>query len=209
MKEALNFIDEGIIGVEDRPTLAALSRKRMNLTELPFNTMSDEAKEELSYYQSKYDMDYDELGFCVVIPTYNNQASDRYLRNLKSILMQNYTNYHIIVFNDGSTDNTGKLIEDYLKDQSRLPSSKYQIIHNPQQLYAMANLRDAAMNYCKEEEIFFVVDGDDELIGRQVFKLFNSIYQKYDVWFVYTNFINSNGGFGFSQAYPLSVIQQN
>ena len=43
---------------------------------------------------------------------------------------------------------------------------------------AMPNLRMAAKQYCKPEEIFLIVDGDDELLGRQVFKLFNSVFQK-------------------------------
>ena len=36
-----------------------------------------------------------------------------------------------------------------------------------------------------------MVDGDDGLVGTQVFKLFNHIYQQNDVWFVYGNYIKS------------------
>lgn len=43
---------------------------------------------------------------------------------------------------------------------------------------AMHNLRMAANHFCKAEEIFMVIDGDDELIGRQVLKLFNAHFQK-------------------------------
>jgi hypothetical protein len=41
----------------------------------------------------------------------------------------------------------------------------------------MPNLRTAASDYCKPEEIFLIVDGDDELVGRQVLKLFNAVFQ--------------------------------
>jgi hypothetical protein len=41
----------------------------------------------------------------------------------------------------------------------------------------MPNLRMAANKYCKPEELFIIVDGDDELIGRQVFKHFNAVFQ--------------------------------
>lgn len=51
------------------------------------------------------------------------------------------------------------------------------IIHNKQQLFAMVNLRKAANTYCQPHEIFMVVDGDDELLGRQVFKLYNAMFQ--------------------------------
>lgn len=36
-----------------------------------------------------------------------------------------------------------------------------------------------------------IVDGDDQLVGKQVFKLFNSVFQKENVWFAYSNFIDS------------------
>lgn len=42
---------------------------------------------------------------------------------------------------------------------------------------AMPNLRYAAMNECQENELFIIVDGDDLLIGRQVFKLFSTVMQ--------------------------------
>jgi len=37
---------------------------------------------------------------------------------LRSILMQNYTNYHIVIIDDASTDQTGKLIKKYLEEQT-------------------------------------------------------------------------------------------
>ena len=44
-----------------------------------------------------------------------------------------------------------------------------------------------------------IVDGDDELIGRQVFKLFNSQFQEKGIWFMYTNSITHLGSIGFSR----------
>lgn len=41
----------------------------------------------------------------------------------------------------------------------------------------MYNLRTAAMEHCQSDEIFLVVDGDDELLGTQVFKVFNAVFQ--------------------------------
>lgn len=51
-----------------------------------------------------------------------------------------------------------------------------------------------------------VIDGDDELIGRQVLKLFNAIFQERQVWFIYTNYMDSNGEIGYSRPYPPEVI---
>ena len=36
-----------------------------------------------------------------------------------------------------------------------------------------------------------IVDGDDELVGKQVFKLVNNFYSIENKWLVYTNFFNS------------------
>jgi len=66
-----------------------------------------------------------ELPFCVVVPTYNNVANDRYLRNIRSILMQNYVNYHIVVFDDGSTDGTGEMIAKFMSEQMVLRPERY------------------------------------------------------------------------------------
>ncbi len=54
-----------------------------------------------------------------------------------------------------------------------------------------------------------VVDGDDELIGRQVLKLFNSAFQKNGSWFVYSNFLTTNNYVGFSRMIPPSVFTDN
>lgn len=51
------------------------------------------------------------------------------------------------------------------------------IVHNKQQQFAMPNLRMAAKTLCRPDDIYMAVDGDDELLGRQVFKFFNSRFQ--------------------------------
>ena len=49
----------------------------------------------------------------IIIPIYN---SEKYLKQcLESIINQTYKNIEIICINDGSTDNSEKIIKDYLK----------------------------------------------------------------------------------------------
>jgi glycosyltransferase involved in cell wall biosynthesis len=48
---------------------------------------------------------------CVFVGSYNNEKNYRYEYNLISILNQNYTNYRVIIYDDGSFDQTGKLIQ--------------------------------------------------------------------------------------------------
>lgn len=48
----------------------------------------------------------------VIIPVYQG---DRFLAEaIESVLNQTYTNYEIIAINDGSTDNSCEILEDYV-----------------------------------------------------------------------------------------------
>ena len=51
-----------------------------------------------------------------------------------------------------------------------------------------------------------IVDGDDEIIGRQVFKHFNQIFSTHDVWVAYTNFITGRGTIGYSRPFSVTTI---
>lgn len=73
----------------------------------------------------------------------------------------------------------------------------------------MPNLRMAAKHFCRPEEIFLIVDGDDELIGRQVLKLFSAVFQQRDAWFVYSNFLTIRGNVGYSRPFPEKVVSSN
>jgi hypothetical protein len=42
---------------------------------------------------------------------------------------------------------------------------------------------------CKPGSIMIVLDGDDELIGKQVFKFISAAYQLTGSYYIYTNFL--------------------
>jgi glycosyltransferase involved in cell wall biosynthesis len=123
--------------------------------------------------------------------------------------MQNYTNYHIIIIDDASTDDTGSIILNFLRTQTVVGKDRYDIIRNSQQMRAMHNLLFAAKNYCKPNDIFLIVDGDDELLGRQVLKLFNAKFQSDGLYFMYTNFLSMAGRAGYSRPFPQRIINEN
>jgi len=52
-----------------------------------------------------------------------------------------------------------------------------------------------------------IIDGDDELIGKQVLKFFNSQFQFKNAWFLYSNYIQNTGSIGNSREFPLRIIQ--
>ncbi|MDV7187446.1 glycosyltransferase family 2 protein [Lutibacter sp. TH_r2] len=53
----------------------------------------------------------------IIIPTYNR--SNLIIETLESIYVQTYTNWECIIVDDGSTDNTNTLLENYCKKDSR------------------------------------------------------------------------------------------
>jgi sulfur relay (sulfurtransferase) DsrF/TusC family protein len=63
-------------------------------------------------------------------------------------------------------------------------------IRNNEQKKATFNIINAAFNYCKKDSIQLIVDGDDQLIGKQVLKMINAQYQKHDLWVMYTFYKN-------------------
>lgn len=87
----------------------------------------------------------------VIVPVYN---VEKFLsRCLNSILAQTYNNLEVILVDDGSTDNSGKICDDYaLKDK------RIRVIHK--QNGGVSSARNMALSVAKGEYIGFV-DSDD------------------------------------------------
>lgn len=83
------------------------------------------------------------------------------------------------------------------------------IILNKERTMAMPNIYRAAKELCRPYEIFMIVDGDDELIGKQILKFFNSQFQEKKYWLMYTNFVSTRGTLGYSRPYSKAVIDNN
>ena len=85
-----------------------------------------------------------------VVPAYN--VSGYIERCIDSLMKQSYSKYEIIIVNDGSTDNTGKIIQKYLK------SDKVKIINQHNQ--GLSAARNTGIANAVGEYITFV-DSDD------------------------------------------------
>lgn len=143
-----------------------------------------------------------------MVPSFNNKAQNRYVNNINSILMQDYSNYHIVFIDDASDDETGRLMQLYARDH-QISEEKLKIIINGNRTMAMPNLYRSAQEFCKPYEIYMIVDGDDELLGMQVLKHFNSLFRSKDIWVAYTNFMSIRGSIGYSRPYSQNVIERN
>jgi glycosyltransferase involved in cell wall biosynthesis len=109
--------------------------------------------------------------FVFIIPSYNN--ADWYKHNIKSISNQNLTNWRAIYVDDASTDNTLKLVQEYVNHLGL--SKKFSYIQNPRQL-GPAGSRYQAYSQTNENEICCMLDGDDWLYGTNVLDILSHYY---------------------------------
>ncbi len=96
----------------------------------------------------------------VIVPVYN--AEPHLHECIDSILSQTYTDFEIILVNDGSQDNSGKICDEYARKDNRIT-----VIHQKNQGQAVA--RNNAIAIAKGEWIHFV-DSDD-LIHPQMLEI--------------------------------------
>ena len=118
-----------------------------------------------------------ELPICAILTGYNNNADFRIELNLNSIFSQNYNNFFVALVNDASDDGSDEVYRKYFAFHN-LSSDKFVYIENKVRKTALENIYDLIMNHCSEDSIVFNIDADDELIGTNVFKVFNAEYQR-------------------------------
>ena len=87
----------------------------------------------------------------IIVPVYN---VDKYLNKcIDSIVNQTYKNLEIILINDGSTDNSGKICDEYANKDNRI-----KVIHKANG--GISDARNKGLNIAKGEYIAFL-DSDD------------------------------------------------
>jgi glycosyltransferase involved in cell wall biosynthesis len=125
--------------------------------------------------------------------------ADKFIeRCLMSVLTQDYQNFHIILINDGSNDNSDKIIQEILK----VYSDKITYINNIENMGAMYNHQNMVLNYCEPNDIVVNLDGDDWLSNSNVLSYINDFYKSNDCWLMYGQYkFLSSGRYGTSKPY--------
>jgi len=142
----------------------------------------------------------------VIVPSYNNWFW--HTRNLNSICTQNYSNYRVIYINDASSDETAKLVSEYIA-KNKLEERITFIDNKERKGCPLANIY-YALSLCKPEEIAVVVDGDDWFPHENVLAHLNRVYQDPDVWMTYGQFaIFPYDTIGWAHQVPEQIIQEN
>lgn len=116
----------------------------------------------------------------ICIPSYNNELY--YKKNLDSIFSQEYENFKVLYVDDASTDKTGELVLQYIKDNGL--EEKLFYFQNETNQGAMSNL--IRMIYSLPDSVIVInLDGDDFLAHSGVLKRVNAAYADPDVWVTY------------------------
>ena len=111
--------------------------------------------------------------FSIVIPVYNVQ---NYLKQcIDSVLNQTYKNYEIILVDDGSTDNSGKMCDSFAKKNNNI-----KVIHKKNE--GLSSARNVGIDNANAEYIIFL-DSDDFWIDNNALNKFADILnsEKIDV----------------------------
>ena len=99
----------------------------------------------------------------VIVPIYN---VEKYLRRcLDSICNQVYSNLEIVLVDDGSTDSSGKIADEYARRDIR-----FHVIHK--QNGGLSDARNVGLSYCHGKYIVFV-DSDDYVTEDYVVVLYD------------------------------------
>lgn len=105
----------------------------------------------------------------VIVPVYN---VEKYVgRCLTSIIIQSYTNLEIIVINDGSTDNSLSVCEEYSAKDSRIKLIS-------QENRGLSGARNTGLRHYTGEYVTFV-DSDD-WIHRSMIEFLYNVLMRYD-----------------------------
>lgn len=105
----------------------------------------------------------------IIIPVYK---VEKYLEKcIESVLKQTYTNLQIILVDDGSPDNCGKICDEYAKKDSRI-----EVIHKVNG--GLSDARNVGISKAKGRYIGFV-DSDD-YIKEDMYEILLNLIKEYD-----------------------------
>lgn len=123
----------------------------------------------------------------IIVPVYN---AEQYLHHcIDSILVQTYTNFELLLIDDGSTDSSGSICDEYAKKDSRV-----RVFHKTNG--GVSSARNFALDKAEGEYIGWV-DADDWIEPNMYEKMYNSaIDNQADI--VYCNFFKENNNKSFS-----------
>ena len=120
----------------------------------------------------------------VIIPVYN---VEKYLKKcVDSVLAQDFSDYEILLIDDGSTDSSGKICDEYAEKNPII-----KVIH--QENKGLGGARNTGISSAQGEYLLFV-DSDDAIKNNALLMLSKTAHEtEADVVFFGADFIDENG----------------
>ena len=120
----------------------------------------------------------------VIIPVYN---VEKWLNKcVDSILSQSYENFEVILVNDGSTDKSKDICDQYSKEDNRV--KVFDILNSGQSVARNIGLKEAKGDY-----ILFI-DSDDYISDKAIIEKFINILDSNNYDFIYTSYCRFEDG---------------
>ena len=131
----------------------------------------------------------------VIVPIYNVEP---YIHKcIDSIVSQTFADFELILVDDGSPDNCGKICDEYAKKDSRV-----HVIHKKNG--GLASARNAGIDVAKGKYISFV-DSDDYLDIDFLSAYYNAINDR-DVDIVHSGLRYMPSGNELKESFPINVV---
>lgn len=117
----------------------------------------------------------------IIVPVFN---VEKYLRQcLDSILGQTFNQFEVIIVNDGSTDNSGAICQEYEARDNR-------IVYLEKENEGVSEARNLGLDFATSEYIIFI-DSDDWIEPTYVEVLYEKI-EEYQADIVFENYTSFN-----------------
>ena len=117
----------------------------------------------------------------IIVPVFN---VEKYLRQcLDSILGQTFNQFEVIIVNDGSTDNSGAICQEYEARDNR-------IVYLEKENGGVSEARNLGLDFATSEYIIFI-DSDDWIEPTYVEVLYEKI-EEYQADIVFENYTSFN-----------------
>ncbi len=131
------------------------------------------------------------MKFSIIIPVYN---VERYLKDcIQSVLKQKYKDYEIILVDDGSSDNSSQICDNYVNSYKNI-----HVIHQENQ--GLSAARNRGITLAKGEYIIFL-DSDDVIADEECFTIMSNLASDVDlITFNMYTFFDGN-----AQKYPMHI----
>ena len=141
--------------------------------------------------------------FCVIIPMFN--VADAIGENIAALRRQSYPGFRCVLVDDLSTDGTPAAVQAEIAGDSR-----FELVTNDEKKYALRNAVEAIGAACEhDDEIIVPVDGDDQLMHKDVLAHVAEVYATRDCWLTYGSYANERGERGREcSPYPKQILER-